>query len=159
MFVGVDNYTAIVTDPGVRENFIPILLWSFAFAIGTVVLQFVFGLLLAIVMQEKKMRGKGVYRLLLILPYALPIFMTALVWKGMLNTDFGLINQIIGQPIPWLNDAWLAKIALLVVNLWIGYSWFPGGHRCADLSAWYRKKHSWTGRVVGGLSAQWYCRC
>ena len=123
VFVGVDNYTAIVTDPGVRENFIPILLWSFAFAIGTVVLQFVFGLLLAIVMQEKKMRGKGVYRLLLILPYALPIFMTALVWKGMLNTDFGLINQIIGQPIPWLNDAWLAKIALLVVNLWIGYSY------------------------------------
>ena len=69
------------------------------------------------------MRGKGVYRLLLILPYALPIFMTALVWKGMLNTDFGLINQIIGQPVPWLNDAWLAKIALLVVNLWIGYSY------------------------------------
>ena len=69
------------------------------------------------------MRGKGVSRLLLILPYALPIFMTALVWKGMLNTDFGLINQIIGQPVPWLNDAWLAKIALLVVNLWIGYSY------------------------------------
>ncbi len=123
VFVGLDNYTNIVTDPGVRNNFIPILLWSFAFAIGTVILQFVFGLLLAIVMQEKKMRGKGVYRVLLILPYALPIFMTALVWKGMLNTDFGLINQIIGQPVPWLNDAWLAKIALLVVNLWIGYSY------------------------------------
>lgn len=123
VFVGLDNYAKIITDQGVRDNFIPILIWSFAFALGTVFLQFVFGLLLAMVMQEKRMRGKSVYRVLLILPYALPIFMTALVWKGMLNTDFGLINQIIGTPVPWLNDAWLAKIALLVVNLWIGYAY------------------------------------
>lgn len=121
--VGLDNYTNIFTDPGVRKNFIPILLWSFAFAIGTVILQFVFGLLLAIVMQDKRMKGKTVYRVLLILPYALPIFMTALVWKGMLNTDFGIINQIFGSAIPWLNNGTLAKIALLVVNLWIGYSY------------------------------------
>jgi arabinogalactan oligomer / maltooligosaccharide transport system permease protein len=121
--VGLDNYTRIFTDPGVRSNFIPILLWSFAFAIGTVLLQFVFGLLLAIVMQDKRMKGKTFYRVLLILPYALPIFMTALVWKGMLNTDFGIINQIIGSPVPWLNNGTLAKIALLVVNLWIGYSY------------------------------------
>lgn len=121
--VGLDNYTNIFTDPGVRKNFIPILLWSFAFAIGTVILQFVFGLLLAIVMQDKRMKGKTFYRVLLILPYALPIFMTALVWKGMLNTDFGIINQIFGSPIPWLNNGTLAKIALLVVNLWIGYSY------------------------------------
>ena len=53
VFVGIDNYTKIFTDPGVRANFIPIMLWSFAFAIGTVLMQFVFGLLLALVMQEK----------------------------------------------------------------------------------------------------------
>ncbi|MCB0916223.1 MAG: ABC transporter permease subunit [Actinobacteria bacterium] len=123
VFVGVDNYTRILTDPGVRANFIPILLWSFAFAIGTVLMQFVFGLLIAIVMQDKRMKGQKIYRLILILPYALPIFMTALVWKGMLNTDFGIINQIIGSPVPWLTDGTLAKLSLLVVNLWIGYSY------------------------------------
>ncbi len=123
VFVGVDNYTKLITDPGVRKNFIPILLWSFAFAIGTVIMQFVFGLLLAIMMQEKRMRGKGVYRVLLVIPYALPIFMTALVWKGMLNPDFGIINQILGVDLQWYNNAWLARASLLIVNLWIGYAY------------------------------------
>lgn len=123
VFVGLDNYTRILTDPGVRANFLPILLWSFAFAIGTVLMQFVFGLLLAIVMQDPRMRGQRIYRVLLILPYALPIFMTALVWQGMLNRDFGIINQILGSNIWWLGDPWLAKLSVLVVNLWIGYSY------------------------------------
>ena len=123
VFVGLDNYTRIFTDPAVRANFIPILLWSFAFAIGTVLMQFVFGMVLALVMQEKRMRGQKVYRILLVLPYALPIFMTALVWKGMFNTDFGIINQILGAHIAWFNNGWLAKITLLVVNLWIGYAY------------------------------------
>lgn len=69
------------------------------------------------------MRGQKVYRILLVLPYALPIFMTALVWKGMFNTDFGIINQILGAHIAWFNNGWLAKITLLVVNLWIGYAY------------------------------------
>lgn len=70
------------------------------------------------------MRGQKIYRAILIIPYALPIFMTALVWKGMLNRDFGIINQILGgNEIWWLGDPWLAKISLLVVNLWIGYSY------------------------------------
>lgn len=123
VFVGLDNYTRILTDPGVRSNFLPILVWSFAFAIGTVLMQFVFGLLLAVVMSDQRMRGQRIYRVLLILPYALPIFMTALVWQGMLNRDFGIINQILGANIWWLGDAWLAKLSVLVVNLWIGYSY------------------------------------
>ena len=123
VFVGLDNYTKVFTDPTIRANFIPILLWSFVFAIGTVFMQFVFGLLLAMTMQDKRMRGQKVYRIFLILPYALPIFMTALVWKGMLNRDFGIINQILGANIDWLGDPTLAKISLLVVNLWIGYSY------------------------------------
>jgi arabinogalactan oligomer/maltooligosaccharide transport system permease protein len=124
VFVGLDNYTQVLTDPGVRQNFVPILIWSFVFSIGTVLMQFATGLLMAIVFQERRMRGQKIYRSILIIPYALPIFMTALVWKGMLNRDFGIINQIIGQPVWWLGDPTLAKISLLVVNLWIGYSYF-----------------------------------
>ena len=122
--VGFDNYTRVFTDPGVRSNFLPILLWSFAFAIGTVLMQFGLGLLMAVIFQERRMRGQKFYRAILIVPYALPIFMTALVWKGMLNRDFGIINQILNQDIWWLGDPWLARLSLLVVNLWIGYSYF-----------------------------------
>jgi arabinogalactan oligomer/maltooligosaccharide transport system permease protein len=122
--VGFDNYTRVFTDPGVRSNFLPILIWSFAFAIGTVLMQFALGLLMAVIFQERRMHGQKIYRAILIIPYALPIFMTALVWKGMLNRDFGIINQILGQEIWWLGDPWLARLSLLVVNLWIGYSYF-----------------------------------
>ncbi|MCB9429573.1 MAG: ABC transporter permease subunit [Actinobacteria bacterium] len=121
--VGLDNYTTVLTDPGVRSNFMPILIWSFVFAIGTVLMQFGFGLLLALVMQDKRMKGQRFYRLALVLPYALPIFMTALVWKGMLNRDFGIINQILGANIDWLGDGTLAKFSVLLVNLWIGYAY------------------------------------
>lgn len=121
--VGFDNYAQVLTDPGVRANFLPILIWSFVFAIGTVILQFGFGLLLALVMQDERMKGQKFYRLALILPYVLPIFMTALVWRGMLNTDFGIINQILGANIDWLGNGTLAKLSLLVVNLWIGYAY------------------------------------
>ncbi len=121
--VGLDNYTTVLTDPGVRANFLPILIWSFAFAIGTVLMQFGFGLGMALVMQDKRMRGQRFYRLALVLPYSLPIFMTALVWRGMLNRDFGIINQILGVNIDWLGDGSLAKLSVLVVNLWIGYAY------------------------------------
>jgi arabinogalactan oligomer/maltooligosaccharide transport system permease protein len=121
--VGFDNYARVLTDPGVRSNFIPILLWSFAFAIITVLMQFGFGLMMAMIFAEKKMRGQKIYRSLLIVPYVLPVFMTALVWKALLNRDFGLINQILGQNIWWLGDEWLARLSVLFVNFWIGYSY------------------------------------
>ena len=121
--VGLNNYTTVLTDPGVRANFLPILIWSFVFAIGTVLMQFGFGLAMALVMQDKRMRGQRFYRIALVLPYSLPIFMTALVWRGMLNRDFGIINQILGVNIDWLGDGSLAKLSVLIVNLWIGYAY------------------------------------
>ena len=70
------------------------------------------------------MRGQGIYRLLLIIPYGLPVILTALVWQGMLNTDFGVINQILGAQVPWLTDPTLAKFSVLIVNLWMGFPYF-----------------------------------
>ena len=67
------------------------------------------------------------------LPYALPIFMTALVWKGMLNRDFGIINQILGANIDWLGDGTLAKFSVLLVNLVDRLRLHAaGGHRRPD---------------------------
>ena len=91
-------------------------------------MQFGLGLILAITMQDKRMKGTGFYRIALVIPYALPIFMTALLWKGMMNTDFGIINQIIGTNVDWLGQTsssafWLPKLSVLIVNLWIGYAY------------------------------------
>ncbi|HWM17702.1 MAG TPA: ABC transporter permease subunit, partial [Microbacterium sp.] len=77
----------------------------------------------AIVFNDPRMKSKRFYRVIVILPYAFPGFLTALVWAGMFNQDFGIINQWFfgGAAIPWLQDPWLAKIALLTVNLWLGF--------------------------------------
>jgi arabinogalactan oligomer/maltooligosaccharide transport system permease protein len=123
--VGFENYASLLTDPTIRNRFIPITIWTFFFAFMTVFTTFALGLLLAIVMNDRRMKGQQYYRILLILPYAMPIFLTAPLWKGMLNTDFGLINQILpGDPINWLGEANLARLSVLFVNLWIAYPYF-----------------------------------
>jgi arabinogalactan oligomer/maltooligosaccharide transport system permease protein len=123
--VGLQNYTSLVTDPSVRNRFLPISVWTFFFAGMTVLTTFALGLLLAIVMNDRRMRGQKYYRILLVLPYAMPIFLTAPLWRGMLNTDFGLINQMLPvDPINWLGEPNLARFSVLVVNLWIAYPYF-----------------------------------
>jgi arabinogalactan oligomer/maltooligosaccharide transport system permease protein len=122
--VGFKNYSSLITDPTIRNNFLPIMAWTFAFAFLTVFMTFSLGLLLAIVMSDRRMRGQKYYRLLLILPYALPIFLTAILWKGMLNVDFGIVNQILPGNTNWLGDPWLARMSVLFVNLWIAYPYF-----------------------------------
>ncbi len=122
--IGIDNYKSLLTDETLRSRFLPITAWTFFFAIATTFLNFSLGLMLAIILSERRMRGQGIYRLLLIVPYGLPVILTAGIWKGMLNTDFGLINQILGSSIPWLTDTTLARFSVLMVNLWLGFPYF-----------------------------------
>jgi arabinogalactan oligomer/maltooligosaccharide transport system permease protein len=122
--VGFDNFANLFTDETLRARFLPITAWTFFFAIATTLLNFSLGLVLALVMNDRRMRGQGIYRLLLIVPYGLPMIMTALIWQAMLNTDFGLINQILGANTPWLTDPSLARFSVLIVNLWMGFPYF-----------------------------------
>jgi arabinogalactan oligomer/maltooligosaccharide transport system permease protein len=72
---------------------------------------------------DKKIRGRGIYRSLMILPYAMPSIMSILIWGGMLD-DNGAINGILNISVPWLHDEWLAKVSVLIVNLWLGFPYF-----------------------------------
>ena len=84
---------------------------------------FGFGLILAIAL-DKKIRFRNFYRALLILPYAMPSFMSILIWAGMLNRDYGSVNTLLGHHIDWLGQVWLARAAVLIVNLWLGFPYF-----------------------------------
>ena len=97
--------------------------WTFTFAIASVILTFSLGLFLAVTFNREDMRGKKIYRVLMILPYAFPAFLSGLVWSGILNPQFGWLNQTLlgGAEIGWLTDPVLAKISVLVVNLWLGF--------------------------------------
>lgn len=121
--IGLANFERAVTDPGIREPLVRVTLWTFAFAILSVLSTFALGLGLAILFNDAKLRGQRWYRVAMVLPYAFPGFLSAFVWRAMLNKDYGFINQVLfgGADIPWLTDEWLVKIAILSVNLWLGF--------------------------------------
>lgn len=121
--VGLDNFTYLFTDSRVSSYFLGSLAWTFGFAILSVLTTFALGLVLAVIFNDPRVKGRIIYRSLFILPYAFPGFLAALVWKGMLNKQFGFINQSLlgGADIGWLTDGNLAKISILMVNLWLGF--------------------------------------
>ncbi|MDD2858949.1 MAG: ABC transporter permease subunit [Candidatus Nanopelagicales bacterium] len=118
--VGLKNFTSIVTDPDIRGPFGFVFLWTFAYALLTVVLTFFIGLGLAMTLNKPGMKGQRTYRSMLILPYAVPAFLSVLVWAGLLNDDFGALNSMFHTTIPWLFDPTWAKVSCLLVNLWLG---------------------------------------
>lgn len=121
--VGMDNFVRAVTEESIRGPLVYVTLWTFAFAFLSVATTFALGLFLAIVFNDRRMASRKYYRLVMILPYAFPGFLSALVWAGLMNQDFGFINNVLlgGAQIPWLTDPWLAKASILIVNLWLGF--------------------------------------
>ncbi|MEL5991619.1 ABC transporter permease subunit [Microbacterium phosphatis] len=121
--VGFDNFVRAVTDQRLAGPLVYVTLWTFGFALLSVATTFFLGLFLAITFNNVRMRSRAVYRVLMILPYAVPSFLSALVWAGMMNQSFGFLNQVIfgGASIPWLTDPVMAKVSILIVNLWLGF--------------------------------------
>ncbi|KMK51154.1 maltose transporter membrane protein [[Actinobacillus] muris] len=123
--VGWQNFIKILTDEGVQKPFIQIFIWTVIFALLTVVFTTLLGMIFASLVQWEALKGKAAYRLLLILPYAVPGFISILVFKGLFNQSFGEINLILdtlfGIRPEWFNDPFLAKMMLLIVNTWLGY--------------------------------------
>jgi arabinogalactan oligomer/maltooligosaccharide transport system permease protein len=118
--VGFSNYSEVISGTEYQGTFPRVLLWTIAFAMLSVTTTFALGLALAIVFDDVRMRGRMIYRSLIIVPYALPAFMTALVWRALLNRTFG-INRWLGIDVGWLERPALAMLSLILVNLWLGY--------------------------------------
>lgn len=121
--VGPENFLTAFSDSRYAGPFVKVLLWTFAFAILSVLTTFLLGLFFAITFNDPRLRGRKIYRTLLILPYAMPGFLAALLWAGLLNRRFGFVNAVIlgGAEIPWLTDPTLAKLSIIGVNLWLGF--------------------------------------
>ncbi len=122
--IGFENYRRVFASEAIRGPFLQVFVWNWAFAVGTVVFSFVVGMLLAITLDHPDLKGKRIYRALLIFPYALPSFLTVLVWQGMMNRNFGIINDLIGLDVPWLTDPWMARASVLLVSTWLSFPYF-----------------------------------
>ncbi|MTD27798.1 maltose ABC transporter permease MalF [Erwinia sorbitola] len=123
--IGWGNFLRVLHDEGIQKPFLSIFVWTIVFALLTVVLTVAVGMVLACVVQWEELKGKAAYRILLILPYAVPAFISILIFKGLFNQSFGEINLMLdalfGIKPSWFSDPWTAKSMIIIVNTWLGY--------------------------------------
>lgn len=128
-FVGLANFSDILfgqsygpTDPlSFYFTLVVTMLWT----VLNVVLHVTLGIALAMVLKAPWLRLRGVYRALLIIPWAVPNYITALIWKGMFHKQFGAVNEVLGwfgiEPVGWFSSFWTAFAANVTTNTWLGF--------------------------------------
>lgn len=119
-FSGTDNFKSLFFDKNLRDPFIKVFIWTIAFAFLSVGTTFAVGMALAIALQDP-IKFRRFYRGFLILPYAIPSFMSILIWRGLFNQEYGAINNLFGLDVAWFESPWLARFAVILVNLWLGF--------------------------------------
>ena len=113
------------------NSFVRIFIWTFVYSILVVISTFALGLFLALIFDDPTLPGRKLIQSLLLIPYAIPAFISVQVWKGMLNPEFGIyskwlramLNMVgITEWFPsWFADPFWAKIGVLGVTLWLGF--------------------------------------
>jgi arabinogalactan oligomer / maltooligosaccharide transport system permease protein len=125
--IGFANFRKIATNPLYRDPFLRVFVWTLVYATLTVFLSFSLGLFLAIALDKKGLRGQRLYRSVIVIPYAMPGFLSLLIWAGLLNDDFGVVNGLLGHVgahVPWLFDANWARVSVIMVSVWLTTPYF-----------------------------------
>jgi arabinogalactan oligomer/maltooligosaccharide transport system permease protein len=119
-WIGLRNYSSVILDSQFWYFFFKTVLWTglnLTFHVSI-------GLMLALIINED-IKAKSFFRTLLILPWAVPQYITALTWRGMFNSEYGAVNLLLestfGFQFPWLTTEWGAFTACLITNIWLGF--------------------------------------
>jgi arabinogalactan oligomer/maltooligosaccharide transport system permease protein len=125
-WVGLKNFTSIFTVDIWRQTFFSVLAWTIVWTFVATTLQVALGIFLAIVVNQKEIKGKAIIRTIFILPWAVPAFVSILVFAGMFNESFGTINENILaffgiHGLPWMTNPLYTKIALILIQTWLGF--------------------------------------
>lgn len=125
-YVGFRNYRRLLTDQRILQPFFRVFVWTFVWAILSVGTTFALGLLLALILDDKKLKFKKFYRTILIVPYAMPAFISVLIWRGLFNPEVGVINRLLESlpflsALPFMHDIFWTRAALVFINLWLGF--------------------------------------
>ena len=125
-YVGFDNFVSVFKGP-FSEIFFPVFIWTIVFALISTAGCFFLGLIMAMLLNNKNVKEGFIYKAILILPWALPVVIGVLSWQGLLNGSYGAVNNIllnihiISEPIPWLTNPFWARVAVCMVNIWLGF--------------------------------------
>lgn len=118
-FVGIDNYVDIVTS-----NLFPAALWNtFVFVAVSIIFQYAIGLALAVFFRNN-FRLSGLLRAMFLVPWLLPLIVSASTWSWMMNSEYGVINSFLAaigaDPVSWLTSPDTALTAVIIANIWLG---------------------------------------
>ncbi|PAD76575.1 carbohydrate ABC transporter permease [Paenibacillus campinasensis] len=124
-WVGFDNFTTLFTEPIWRSSLLSVLSWTVVWTFVATTLQIVVALLLAVMVNDARVKFKRLIRTIFILPWAVPSFVTILIFAAMFNDDFGAINRELlapfGVQIPWMSDPVWAKVTIIMIQVWLGF--------------------------------------
>jgi len=123
--IGFDQYVKVFTEPS-QPDFYLVFVKTIIWTVVNVVFHVTIGVFLALVLNQKDIRGKGLFRAILVLPWAVPQLIVALTWRGMFNYEYGAINLMLTQwlgveGVQWLRQPLEAFLAVIITNVWLGF--------------------------------------
>lgn len=123
--IGPQQYIKVFTEP-TQPDFYAVFLKTIIWTVVNVFFHVVLGVFLALLLNQKEIKGKPVFRTLLILPWAVPQYIVALTWRGMFNYEYGSINLMITKylslpAVEWLKSPTEAFVACIITNVWLGF--------------------------------------
>lgn len=134
--IGWDNFKNILGDFNIYQSTADGFIWNYQNFYWTLMMTIIWtvtnvtvgvgiGFMLAMALNTEGLRGKAIYRVLLILPWAIPNYITALVWRGMFHPQFGVINQVLQmfgmEPVSWFDGVFSSFITGLATNGWLSF--------------------------------------
>ncbi|MBB5174341.1 sugar ABC transporter permease [Texcoconibacillus texcoconensis] len=127
-WVGFQNFTNLFTIAEWRNTLISVFSWTLIWTFVATTLQIILALFLAILVNDPRLKFKKLIRTVFILPWAVPAFVTILIFSALFNDNFGAINRDILIPlfgmsdgIPWLSDPFWTRTALIMIQTWLGF--------------------------------------
>lgn len=123
-WVGLRNYQDILLGAEVGV-FARVFVWTLVWATASVAFSLAIGIAFALILNRKALALRNLYRTLLIVPWAVPSFITVLMWGGLMDSEFGQLNQLLRllhlQAVPWLTSPGWARFSVIVVNVWLTF--------------------------------------
>mgnify|MGYP001770642842 FL=1 len=123
-WVGLSNYITVLTS----STFLQVLLNTAIWTVGSLIPMMAVGFLLALILNQKDLRGRNIFFTLLLVPWAFPAFISLIVWQGMWNWKFGIVNKILAlfgvPPIDWFDIVPMAWTMLVLTNLWLSFPYY-----------------------------------
>jgi arabinogalactan oligomer/maltooligosaccharide transport system permease protein len=123
-WVGFETFRNLLVLKSWSHTFYGVLTWTIIWAVLSTITTYFGGMLVALLINQKGVRFKGMWRMILIIPYAVPQMISLLLMRNLFNGQFGPINQYLGYfglgGLPWLTDPFWAKVTVIIVNMWVG---------------------------------------